>query len=61
MGKGFYKEVRIHDYPMRGRSYILLVKKLWWYNHADGKYVFCNWKLIAIGGKSLLILRFFKI
>ncbi|WP_034782169.1 ISAon1 family transposase N-terminal region protein, partial [Bacteroides graminisolvens] len=28
--KGFYEEVRMHDYPMRGRSCILYIKKRRW-------------------------------
>lgn len=47
--KGFYEEVRIHDYPMRGRSCILFIKKRRWYNHTQGKYVSRNWKLMAEG------------
>ncbi len=47
--KGYYEEVRMHDYPMRGRSCILFIKKRRWYNHTLGKYVSRNWKLMASG------------
>ena len=47
--KGFYEEVRMHDYPMRGRSCILFIKKRRWYNHTQGRYVSRNWRLMAEG------------
>ena len=47
--KGFYEEVRMHDYPMRGRCCILFIKKRRWYNHTQGKYVSRNWRLMAEG------------
>lgn len=47
--KGFYEEVRMHDYPMRGCSCILFIKKRPWYNHTKGKYVSRNWQLMAEG------------
>ena len=47
--KGFYEEVRMHDYPMRGRSCILYIKKRRWYNHTKETYVFRNWLLMAQG------------
>ncbi len=47
--KGFYEEVRMYDYPMRGRSCILYIKKRRWYNHTTEKYISRNWKLMAQG------------
>lgn len=47
--KGFYDEVRMYDYPMRGRSCVLFIKKRRWYNHTQSKYVTRNWKLMAEG------------
>lgn len=47
--KGFYEEVRMHDYPLRGRSCVLYIKKRRWYNHTQGKYVHRNWELVAKG------------
>ena len=47
--KGFYEQVRMYDYPMRGRSCILYIKKRRWYNHTLNKYVSRNWKLMAEG------------
>ena len=36
--KGFYEEVRMYDYPMRGRSCILYIKKRRWLM-ADGTQI----------------------
>lgn len=47
--KGFLEEIRMHDYPMRGRSCILHLRKRRWYNHTKGIYVSRNWKLVAEG------------
>ena len=47
--KGFYEQVRMQDYPMRGRSCLLFIKKRRWFNHSTGKYVSRNWKLVAEG------------
>ncbi len=35
--KGFYEQIRMYDYPLRGRSCILYLKKRRWYNHTLGK------------------------
>ena len=34
--KGFYEQVRMQDYPMRGRSCLLFIKKRRWFNHSTG-------------------------
>ena len=47
--KGFYEQVRMHDYPMRGRTCLLYIKKRRLFNHNTGKYVSRNWKLVAEG------------
>ena len=39
----------MQDYPMRGRSCLLFIKKRRWFNHSTGKYVSRNWKLVAEG------------
>lgn len=47
--KGFYEQIRMYDYPLRGRTCILYIKKRRWYNHSREKYVSRNWKLVAEG------------
>lgn len=47
--KGFYEQVRMHDYPMRGHTCLLYLKKRRWFNHSLGKYVSRNWKQVAEG------------
>lgn len=47
--KGFYEQIRMHDYPMRGRTCLLYIRKRRWFNHTRGKYVSRNWNLVAEG------------
>jgi len=47
--KGFYKEVTIQDYPIRGRNVFLHVKRRRWLDHTTGKVVSRDWKLVANG------------
>lgn len=47
--KGFYEQVRMHDYPMCGRTCMLYLKKRRWFNHTRGKYVTRNWQHVAEG------------
>ena len=45
----WYDLTNLQDYPMRGRSCLLFIKKRRWFNHSTGKYVSRNWKLVAEG------------
>ena len=47
--KGFYEEIKMHDYPLRGRSCIMHIKRRRWLNHSTGKVVTRDWKLVAQG------------
>lgn len=47
--KGFYQEIKMYDYPMRGKSCILYIKKRRWYNHTQNAYVSRDWNLVASG------------
>ena len=47
--KGFYQEIKMYDYPMRGKSCILYIKKRRWYNHTQNTYVSRDWNLVASG------------
>ncbi|HJD92295.1 ISAon1 family transposase N-terminal region protein [Bacteroides coprosuis] len=47
--KGFYEEIKMHDYPLRGRSCIMHIKRRRWMNHTIGKVVTRNWELVAKG------------
>jgi hypothetical protein len=47
--KGFFDEVTIQDFPIRGQKVLLHVKRRRWLNEDTGKVVFRNWDLIAQG------------
>ncbi|WP_321517202.1 transposase [uncultured Bacteroides sp.] len=47
--KGFYEEIKMYDFPIRGRSCILHIRRRRWYNHTQEKLVTRNWELVAQG------------
>lgn len=47
--KGFFNEVILQDFPMRGNDVFLHVKRRRWLNLDTGEVVFRNWELVAKG------------
>lgn len=47
--KGFYNEVTLQDFPLRGRNVYLHIKRRRWLNHTTGQVVFRDWGLVAKG------------
>jgi len=47
--KGFFDEVTIQDFPIRGYKVFLHVKRRRWLNEDTGQVVFRNWDVIAKG------------
>ena len=47
--KGFFNEVILQDFPMRGQDVFLHVKRRRWLNLDTGQVVFRNWELVAKG------------
>ncbi len=47
--KGFFKEVILQDFPMRGNDVFLHVKRRRWLNLDTGEVVFRNWEVVAKG------------
>lgn len=47
--KGFFKEVILQDFPMRGQDVFLHVKRRRWLNLNTGQVVFRDWELVAKG------------
>jgi transposase len=47
--KGFFKEVILQDFPMRGNEVYLHVKRRRWLNLDTGEVVYRNWELVAKG------------
>jgi len=49
ISKGFFDEVTIQDFPIRGQKVFLHIKRRRWLNESTNKVVFRNWNLIAQG------------
>jgi hypothetical protein len=47
--KGFFEEIRVQDFPIRGKAVYLLIKRRRWFNEDLGVNVFRNWELVAQG------------
>ena len=49
LSKGFYEEVTIQDFPLRGKACFLKIKRRPWLNKDTGKIVFRDWNMVAKG------------
>jgi hypothetical protein len=49
VSKGFFGEVTIQDFPIRGFKVLLHVTRRRWLNEDTGKVVFRDWDLVAQG------------
>lgn len=47
--KGFFDQITIQDFPLRGRSVFLHIKRRRWVNHTTGNIVFRDWNMVARG------------
>lgn len=47
--KGFFKEIILQDFPMRGNEVFLHIKRRRWLNLDSGQVVYRNWELVAKG------------
>jgi hypothetical protein len=47
--KGFYDEIKVQDFPIRGKDVFLYVKRRRWLNENTGESVFRNWEVVAKG------------
>jgi hypothetical protein len=47
--KGFFEEVKIQDFPIRGKAAFLHVKRRRWTNESTGEIVYRDWELVAKG------------
>lgn len=47
--KGFFEEVTVKDFPIRGNPCFLKVKRRRWMNESLNKVVSRNWELVAKG------------
>jgi len=49
LSKGFFDEVVLQDFPMRGHEVYLHIKRRRWLNQDTGKVVYRDWSLVAKG------------
>src|SRR5690606_15820451 len=47
--KGFFDEIIVQDFPIRGQHAFLHIKRRRWLNHQNGKVETRDWNLIAKG------------
>lgn len=47
--KGFYDEVTIQDFPLRGKACFLKIKRRKWLNEDTGQNVSRDWQMVANG------------
>ena len=47
--KGFYEEIKVRDFPIRGKEVYLYIKRRRWLNESTGNIVMRNWEVVAKG------------
>ncbi|MFK7061618.1 transposase [Flavobacterium oreochromis] len=47
--KGFFEEITVQDFPIRGHKVYLHITRRRWLNEDTGQVVFRNWDLVANG------------
>jgi hypothetical protein len=47
--KGFFDEITVQDFPIRGKASYLHIKRRRWVNERTGDIVFRNWNMVAKG------------
>jgi hypothetical protein len=49
LSKGFFDEITIQDFPLRGRAVFLHIHRRRWLNQTSGQTVFRDWDMVAKG------------
>jgi hypothetical protein len=49
ISKGFFDEITVQDFPIRGHQVYLHISRRRWLNEDTGKVVFRDWNLVADG------------
>lgn len=47
--KGFFDEIKVRDFPIRGKVVYLLIKRRRWLDEGTGNPVFRDWEMVAKG------------
>jgi len=48
---GFHNEITIQDFPLRGKTVLLHIKRRRWFDKTSKKIVQRDWNLVAIGSR----------
>lgn len=59
LSKGYFEEVSVRDFPLRGKPCFLRLKRRKWLNCSTGKIVFRDWNVVAEGTKMTREFAFF--
>ena len=59
LSKGFFDEVSVRDFPLRGKPCFLNLKRRKWLNSSTGKIVSRDWDVVAEGTKMTQEFAFF--
>lgn len=49
ISKGFFDEITVQDFPIRGKASYLHIKRRRWVNERTGDIVYRNWNMVAKG------------
>ena len=47
--KGFFDEIKVQDFPLRGKDVFLYIKRRKWHNESTGYTVVRNWEMVSKG------------
>lgn len=47
--KGFFDEIKVQDFPIRGKHVYLMIKRRRWLDENTGDPVFRDWEMVAKG------------
>ncbi|WGH74480.1 transposase [Tenacibaculum tangerinum] len=51
---GFYKEIIVEDFPLRGKTVLLHIKRRRWLNKTTQKVIYRDWNLVAHGTRMTI-------
>ncbi len=49
ISKGFFDEITVQDFPLRGKAVYLHIRRRRWLNQTTGTVVFRDWNMVAQG------------
>ena len=49
ISKGFFDEITVQDFPLRGKAVYLHIRRRRWLNQTTGAVVFRDWNMVAQG------------